>query len=161
MFEIERCAAGSAWRRIGSVPGAGTSGESHSYTYVDSHVTQSTSYFYRLVTVDISGSRVVIYETKTPVVLVPPVVLAYQLYANWPNPFNATTSITYDLKEDGPVWLRVFDVLGREAAVLAQGNQQAGRHTVTFDGSSLSSGIYFYRLDASEFTDTKKMILMK
>jgi hypothetical protein len=161
MFEIERRTSGSIWRKVGSVPGAGTAGESHSYTYVDSHVTQSTFYFYRLITVDISGTRVVVFESKTPVVLVPPVVVTYRLYANWPNPFNAMTSITYDLEEDGPVLLRVFDVLGREAAVLAHGSQQAGRHTVTFDGSSLSSGIYFYRLDAGGFTDTKKMILMK
>ncbi|MBU1707212.1 T9SS type A sorting domain-containing protein, partial [bacterium] len=88
-------------------------------------------------------------------------VVDYRLYANWPNPFNPNTTIVYDLKESGPVQLRIFDVLGREAAVLIDGYQEIGQHKVTFDASSLPSGIYFYRIKAGDFTDTKKMIFMK
>jgi len=160
-FEIERRVAGSLWRTVGEVPGAGTSAESHSYSFVDRYVSDGIPYSYRLTAVELNGTRTVIYETESPIMTVAAEVFAYQLHANWPNPFNPTTAITYDLKESGTVFLRVFDVLGREVAVLVEGDQNAGRHTVTFDGSSLSSGIYFYRLDAGGFTDTKKMVLMK
>jgi hypothetical protein len=133
----------------------------HSYSFTDEYVTEGIPYFYRLAAVQLNGTHTVIYETESAVMTVTAEVFAYQLHANWPNPFNPTTTITYDLKESGIVFLRVFDVLGREVAMLVEGDQNAGRHTVTFDGSSLSSGIYFYRLDAGSFTDTKKMILMK
>lgn len=160
-FEIERRTASSLWQIVGEVPGAGTSAESHSYIFIDRYLTNGLPYYYQLITVDLNGTRVAVFETESPAMPTPPTIVAYQLHANWPNPFNPKTSITYDLKENGPVLLRVFDVLGREAEVLVSGEQEAGRHTVTFDGSSLSSGIYFYRLDAGDFTDTKKMILMK
>ncbi len=160
-FEIERRVAGALWRTVGEVPGAGTSAESHSYSFVDRHVSDDIPYFYRLSAVELNGTRTVIYQTESPVMTLAAEVFAYELHENWPNPFNPTTIITYDLKETGVVSLRVFDVLGREVAILATGHQNAGRHTVTFDGSPLSSGIYFYRLDAGGFTDTKKMVLMK
>jgi hypothetical protein len=85
----------------------------------------------------------------------------FSLYQNYPNPFNATTTIAYDLPNTGPVSLLVYDVLGREIAVLKDGFAEAGVHRVTFDGSHLASGIYFARLDAGSFSQTKKVILLK
>jgi hypothetical protein len=160
-FDIERRAGDAPWRTIGEVQGAGTSSQSHSYSFVDSYVLDGVPYFYRLISEELNGARTVIFVTESAVMTIVGQVSTYQLHANWPNPFNASTMITYDLKENGIVLLRVFDVLGREVAVLVNGNQNAGRHTAIFDGSSLSSGIYFYRLDAGDFTDTKKMVLMK
>jgi ATP-dependent helicase YprA (DUF1998 family) len=89
------------------------------------------------------------------------VELNYTLAQNYPNPFNPTTQIKYSIKENGLVSIRVFDVLGKEVAVLIKEEQPAGEHRVNFDGSNLSSGIYFYTITAKDFHQTKKMLLVK
>lgn len=81
--------------------------------------------------------------------------------ANYPNPFNPTTVISYGLHTGGLVTLRVYDILGREVRTLVNGYQDSGIHTATFDGSNLSSGIYFCRLTAPGSTQVKKILLMK
>jgi hypothetical protein len=78
-----------------------------------------------------------------------------------PNPFNSSTTIAYDLPKVAHISLRVFDLLGREVAALKEGFVEAGTHRVTFDGSHLASGIYFARLDAGSFSQTKKLMLMR
>jgi beta-glucanase (GH16 family) len=83
------------------------------------------------------------------------------LSQNYPNPFNPSTTISYQLSSDCYATLRVYDVLGREAASLVNGRQTAGLHTATFYAGDLPSGVYLYRLDAAGFTQVKKMILMK
>jgi hypothetical protein len=85
----------------------------------------------------------------------------YALYPNFPNPFNASTQIVYELPKAGQVSLAIFNLLGEEITSLAKGVQSAGTHTVTFDGASLSSGIYFARLDAGTFSQTRKLMLLK
>jgi hypothetical protein len=85
----------------------------------------------------------------------------YALSQNYPNPFNPSTMITYALPKAGNVKLTVFDVLGREVKTLVNEYKTAGTYNVTFDGSSVSSGLYFYRINAGSFTDTKKMVLVK
>ncbi len=87
--------------------------------------------------------------------------IAYKLNQNYPNPFNPNTVISYQLAENSNVTLKVFDVTGREVAVLENGFRNAGNHTVNFDASTLSSGIYFYRLEAGDFVETRKMMLIK
>ncbi|MGA3286953.1 MAG: T9SS type A sorting domain-containing protein [Bacteroidota bacterium] len=86
----------------------------------------------------------------------------FKLNQNYPNPFNPSTVISYSLPKDGMVSLKVFDIVGREVAVLIQ-NQTvaAGVHTVVFDASQLPSGVYFYRLASGQFTETKKMLLIR
>jgi hypothetical protein len=85
----------------------------------------------------------------------------YVLHQNYPNPFNPLTEIVYKMPKAGSVSLHVFDVLGREVATLENGHVGAGLHRVTFDGSYLPSGIYFYRLRVVDFTAAKKMVLLK
>ena len=85
----------------------------------------------------------------------------YALANAYPNPFNPTTSITYELPEPTSVRLSVFDMLGREVAVLVDGEKSAGRHSVRFNAEGLTSGIYIYRIHAGTFTQTKKFTLMK
>lgn len=160
-FDIARHTGTAPWQQVGSVLGAGSSAESQSYVFTDQYVMEGIPYYYRLTAVDIGGAREIIFETESPVTPFKPRIISYRLYANFPNPFNPTTSIIYDLKESGFVQLRVFDVLGRVAVELVNEHRKAGRHIVSFDGSPLPSGIYFFRLDAGEFSDTKKMILMK
>jgi len=85
----------------------------------------------------------------------------YNLSQNYPNPFNPTTNISYTLPKTGNVKLVVFDILGREITTLVNGVKTAGTHVVNFNASNLSSGVYFYRIEASDFTATKKMMLVK
>jgi len=86
---------------------------------------------------------------------------AYQLYANYPNPFNPTTMISYDIPTAGTVKLVVYDMLGREIETLVNQRQNAGKYGVTFDASRLASGVYIYQLQAGTFVASKKLVLLK
>ena len=85
----------------------------------------------------------------------------FSLMQNYPNPFNPTTNIGFQIVEKGLVKLKVYDILGREIATLVNEEKGAGNYEVEFDASSLTSGVYFYRLTASTFITTRKMILLK
>lgn len=86
---------------------------------------------------------------------------AYSLKQNYPNPFNPTTNIRYALPKNGMVKLVVFDALGREVETLVNESQQAGTYEAKFNGAALTSGVYFYKLSAGDFTDTKRMLIIK
>ena len=86
---------------------------------------------------------------------------SYSLAQNHPNPFNPTTSIQYELPASGFVSLKIFDVLGREVATLANEVQDAGYKSASFNAEDLSSGVYFYRLQSGTFVGIRKMILMR
>ncbi|MBC8044430.1 MAG: T9SS type A sorting domain-containing protein, partial [Rhizobacter sp.] len=90
-----------------------------------------------------------------------PVATNFALTQNYPNPFNPTTNITYTLQKPETVSLKVYDVLGREVETLVQSRKAAGTYTVTFNASKLTSGVYFYRLNAGGFVSSKKMMLVK
>ena len=83
------------------------------------------------------------------------------LYQNYPNPFNPTTSINFSIPQDGLVKLVVYDVLGKEIATLVNSEQTSGTYQVTFDASKLNSGVYFYKITSGDFSDVKKMLLVK
>jgi hypothetical protein len=85
----------------------------------------------------------------------------FALYPNYPNPFNPSTTIKYSLPARSSVTLAVFNTLGQQVATLVQGEKEAGSHEVRFDAAGLPSGVYFYRLQAGDYTDTKRMLLMK
>ncbi|MFC1683083.1 C1 family peptidase [Candidatus Zixiibacteriota bacterium] len=90
----------------------------------------------------------------------------YALQQNYPNPFNPETTIRYALAQDGPVRLSIYNVLGQEIVSLVDGHRPAGRHTVVWDGvdaggRDVSSGLYFYRLQAGDFESTRKMVLLR
>lgn len=87
--------------------------------------------------------------------------VSYSLEQNFPNPFNPSTSISFSLAKSSNVKLKVFDVTGKEVITLASGNKTAGNHRIDFNAKSLSSGVYYYRLEADDFVQTKKMVLMK
>ena len=85
----------------------------------------------------------------------------FSLSQNYPNPFNPSTTINFALPKSEKVSVKIFNQLGQQVAVLANGDFSAGNHQLNFDGAGLSSGIYYYRIEAGSFTQTKKMILMK
>ena len=115
---------------------------------------------------EISGSETVHYEIVFNATLgigscEDAIPADYTLYQNAPNPFNPVTQIKYYLLETGKVKVTVFNIMGEEVAVLADGVQNQGFHVVNFEAANLTSGVYFYRIEAGEFTDLKKMVLIK
>ena len=91
----------------------------------------------------------------------PAIADEFHLKQNYPNPFNPATTINYMLPKNGFVTLKIFDLLGKEAATLIEGEQASGTHSVTFNAEHIPSGIYFYTLRTAGVSETKKMILMK
>jgi hypothetical protein len=85
----------------------------------------------------------------------------YELEQNYPNPFNPSTTIAFALPKPSEVTLKIFDASGREVATLVEGKLPAGRHEVVLDASPFSSGVYFYRLQAGEFSRTRRLMLVK
>ncbi len=101
------------------------------------------------------------YYDQTPVGIDPPVIREFALLQNYPNPFNATTTIRFALPHEARVELKVFDLMGREIARLVDGEVTAGNHAMPFDAQGLASGIYFYRLNAGAFQQTRKLALIR
>ena len=101
-------------------------------------------------------SIMTIIETKTD-----ETPISYTLYQNYPNPFNPTTKIKFQIMDYKFTTLKVYNILGKEVASLVNSNLKPGTYEVSFDGSMLSSGVYFYKLEAGNYISTKKMILIK
>ncbi|MBT8391208.1 MAG: T9SS type A sorting domain-containing protein, partial [Ignavibacteria bacterium] len=156
-FEILRYAQDdNAWKNIGFVKGKGTTTEMQDYFFTDPNVTQGI-YSYRLKQIDYNGS---INFSKIIEVEVNP-LFEFVLEQNYPNPFNPITKINFQLAEISFVKIVIFDALGREIVTLVNQEKPAGKYEVEWDASEEPSGIYYYMLKTDEFTQTKKMILMK
>ena len=156
MFEIERKSETTEFRTIGFVEGAGTTTEPQSYRYTDKNV-EVGAYVYRLKQIDFNGTYS--YSDEVEVNVTAP--LSFNLEQNYPNPFNPSTNIKYSVPESGNVKLSVYNLVGEEVAVLVNGNVEAGNFEVTFDASSLPSGVYLYKLQSANSVQTKKMMLLK
>ena len=100
------------------------------------------------------------FEKDTSSIQVP-LPVTFRLYQNYPNPFNSISVIRYELPEKQIVSLKVYDLLGQDVETLVNTEQTVGVYQIQFDASTLSSGIYFYKLQAGNFVSTKKMILLK
>ncbi len=87
--------------------------------------------------------------------------LSSKLYANYPNPFNPSTAIRYDLQHDGSVQLNVFNTLGQNVSTIVDENQRTGSHVAYFEPRHMASGVYVYRITAGAFTETKRMLPAK
>src|SRR5437773_2956585 len=86
---------------------------------------------------------------------------SYKLEQNYPNPFNPGTEISFAIPKSGLVELKIYDIVGREVATILNENRPAGNYKVQFNASAFASGVYFYTLKSGDFTDTKKMVLIK
>ncbi len=156
-FEIERKnLSQSGWEKIAFIKGAGNSTENNYYNFIDKSLSNG-KYSYRLKQIDYNGKYNFSNEIEVELLS----VLEFSLYQNYPNPFNPTTTIQYQLPQDAKATLKVYDVLGNEVATLVNEYRVAGRYEIDFDASNLSSGIYFYRIQAGNFIETKKMILLR
>ena len=180
-FEVERCQITemniqSDWKQIGFVAGKGTTTEIQGYSFTDN--AESGKYRYRLRQIDFDGS----FEYSIVIEVEVGIQEQFSLAQNFPNPFNPTTKIKYTIpnvitpplergKQSHLVSLKVYDVLGNEITTLVNEEKSAGNYEVELDVSTLSSGIsakggyasgvYFYRLQAGAFVETKKMILLR
>jgi hypothetical protein len=85
----------------------------------------------------------------------------YSLGQNYPNPFNPTTNIKFDIPKAGHVRLAVYDMLGNQVELLVNNEMQPGSYSTDFNAAKISSGVYFYRLETGDFSETRKMILTK
>ncbi len=126
-----------------------------------------TTYYWQVAAFDSagalgwSGTRSFETGTATGIEQAVPIPKAFALLQNYPNPFNPTTLIRYRLPKNSAVTLEVYDVLGRLVRTLVNERQTFGEHSVTFDAANLPSGVYFYRILAGAYTDTKKLLLLK
>ncbi|HEY6626507.1 MAG TPA: T9SS type A sorting domain-containing protein, partial [Ignavibacteriaceae bacterium] len=155
-FQVERMIAGGSFENVGYVAGFGTTTEPKAYSFVDSKL-ETGNYTYRLKQIDFDGTFTYSEELNVEVEL----PLEYALEQNYPNPFNPSTKIKYSIAEDGLVKIAVFNMLGEEVATLVNTQQKAGRYEVNFNASGLSSGVYVYRIEAANYTASKKLMFMK
>jgi len=147
-FNVQRNGANIAF-----IQGHGTTVGQHTYSYTDDP--GPGKYLYRLQQVDLNGMA-----TLSESILMD-VAGKFTLNQNYPNPFNPSTQIAFSVTKEGPVSLRVYDVLGREVATLVNKNRKPGQYTERFDGTRFASGLYMYVLRNSEGQLTSRMILSK
>lgn len=158
-FEIYRKQSGSenSWTKIGFVKGSGNSKTPKNYTYIDKNLNKGV-YNYKLKQIDFNGNYEY-FELNSAVQINSP--SKFVLSQNYPNPFNPVTKISFQIPEITEVKLIVYDITGRVITILVDNKLEAGYYEFEFNGSYLSSGIYFYELRAGNFRETKKMLLIK
>ncbi len=160
-FDIERSFVNNTgmneWIKAGSVRGYGNSNTTMNYFYEDRGLA-SGKYNYRLKQIDYNGNFEYYELSEEAVIGVPE---KYFLSQNYPNPFNPVTHLEFGISNPGFVSLKVYDILGNEVASLVNEDKLAGFYTVEFTGEAFASGIYYYKLTAGSFNETKKMFLVK
>ncbi|MHC1739357.1 MAG: choice-of-anchor J domain-containing protein [Ignavibacteriaceae bacterium] len=160
-FSVERKSGDGNFTEIGFVNGNGTVTTEQNYAYSDKGLAAG-NYTYRLRQVDFDGT----FEYSNAIEVAVDVPTEFALEQNYPNPFNPSTNIDFALKTDSKVVVSIFNTLGEEVANVVNGDLKAGTYKVNFNATNLTSGIYFYRIDASgvdgsKFSSVKKMMLMK
>jgi len=161
-FDVERSEGTSnQYTKIGFVKGNGTKETSSEYTFTDNKL-NSGKYQYRLKQLDLNGNFEYHNLTQSIEVALPSKI---ELAQNYPNPFNPSTKIDFTLPSNSKVKISIFDMTGKEVAVALNDTRSAGYHTIQFNASNLSSGVYFYKLDISSNEQNisllKKMVLIK
>jgi len=156
-FDIERKFESNNWEVIGFVEGKGNSTEINDYSFTDENLFEQGKYFYRLKQRDFDGA----FEYSPEIEIDNSTEGKYILKQNYPNPFNPETKISYFLPKSGFVNIKVYNALGNEVRTLVNENQEYGNHEVNFDGSNLSSGVYYLQLKADDFQQIIKMILLR
>ncbi|MBK6539224.1 MAG: T9SS type A sorting domain-containing protein [Ignavibacteria bacterium] len=157
-FEVERKLSGSeSWQELAFVSGSGFTNTVRNYTYTDRNLSEGT-YNYRLKQVDYNGNFEY-FNLNSEIEIGTP--NSFNISQNYPNPFNPSTKINFEMAKEGNVSIKVFDYTGKEISTLVNGFRSAGYYTIDFNAINLSSGIYFYRMEANNFTKVMKMSLIK
>lgn len=156
-FSVER-KTGNGWEEIGFVNGKGTVTTPSAYMFADISV-PSGNVSYRLKQVDYDGTF-----TYTDAVETDGIIGGFALEQNYPNPFNPETVIRYSVGENisgNPVTLKIYDISGSLVEVLVNEVQPAGKYSVKFNGAGLAGGVYFYKLETGNFSEVRKLTLLK
>jgi endonuclease/exonuclease/phosphatase family metal-dependent hydrolase len=158
-YEIERAQNNSVgtWEILNFIEGHGNSSYPHRYEYIDKNALSGFEYIYRLKQMDNDGSYTLYDEVKVK----NSGELNFKLSQNYPNPFNPITTIKFSVPNQNHVSLKIYNVLGSDVLTLINEEKSVGNYEVDFDATTLPSGIYFYKLQAGTFIETKKMILLK
>jgi len=144
------------------IPARGSELQGASYSFIDGDVVDGFGYYYWLESVDLSGAGTIHAPVLASAAGESPVPSAFGLEQNHPNPFNPITEIKYSLPVDCYVTLEVYDILGRRVATLVNDYQTAGFKSVHWQvDSEFSSGVYFYKLQAGSYIETRKMVLLR
>ena len=156
-FEVERSFDKTNWNKVAFKNGYGNSNSVKDYTFTDKDITKNGTYYYRLKQIDNNGdfeySNIVEVNVNIPV--------KFEVAQNYPNPFNPVTNISFNLPEASNVTLYIFNAIGQQIKTINAGYKEAGKHTIEFDGSSLNSGVYFYKVEAGNNSMIRKMALIK
>jgi hypothetical protein len=157
-------AADGQFEEIARIDARGNSETALDYRYLDSDVLAGQTYYYQLADEDYEGNMK--YHGMVFASAGTSVPGAYSLLPNYPNPFNPSTVIGYEIPQAGQVSLTIYNVLGQEMRILVDKQHEAGTYNIMWDskdsdGQYLKSGVYFYTLKAGDFTDTRKMVLMR
>jgi hypothetical protein len=161
-FDIERN-NGGGWIMLAFIPGNGTNTKISNYSYSD-NPGKTGKYQYRLKQIDFNGNETLSSEIEINLNNSPAV---YYMAQNFPNPFNPTSMIRYEIPFDSKVIIKIFNVIGNEVSMLVNENISAGNYEVQFNAKDLPSGVYFYSIKAVStdgkinFSNVKKMVLMK
>jgi photosystem II stability/assembly factor-like uncharacterized protein len=156
-FEVQRLSPGKEeWEPAGFIEGYGTTTEHKFYSF-NEIISLQGIYKYRLKQIDFDGTYE--YSKEIEIDAFPPD--EYYMGQNFPNPFNGGTTIKYYLPENSFVNISIYNSLGELIEILINGEKEAGRHTINCHINDLTSGIYFYKISAGKFTETKKMIYLK
>ena len=161
-FNIERGSAKNSngdiiYNIVGFIKGAGNSNSYKEYSFTDNPSAPGI-YYYRLKQNDIDGSCKLSDAIE---INYKPVVKGYYLDQNYPNPFNPSTIISYTVPKTSNVKITIFNTLGQMVRVLANEQKDAGTYQLSFDAGNLNSGTYFYKIEAGEYSQTRKMCLIK
>ncbi|HRN26363.1 MAG TPA: T9SS type A sorting domain-containing protein [Ignavibacteriaceae bacterium] len=157
-FEVERSFDGSTFFTVGFVRGNGTTTEPKAYSFSDElDVNGTETIYYRLKQVDYNGA----FEYSDVVSVVFDLPTDFALGQNYPNPFNPTSKIKYSVPQSGLVSIVVYDLTGQEVATIINEVKEPGNYEINFNAGGLSSGVYFYRMTADNFTQVKKMSILK
>ena len=160
-FDVERSDVNgqisNVWSKAGFISGNGTSSGSINYSFTDNNLS-SGKYNYRLKQIDYNGNYEY-FSLNSDVIIATP--KNFFLGQNYPNPFNPSTVINYNIPQDSYVKIKLYDNTGREVRTLLSEFISAGYYTINFNVSDLASGIYFYNINAGEYTATNKMMLIR
>lgn len=154
-FEVQRSMDGANWSVLGFITGAGNSTTVQRYVYLDQKLARGNHYYYRLKQIDIDKrfeySPIISVKLDAPE--------GFVLEQNYPNPVRSTTTIRFTLPRTSNVNLSVYDQSGRVVKVLINDTKDAGTHAINLNAGTLTKGLYYYKMQAGEYSSVKKMVI--